>query len=165
MWSYCLVNFISMHIPFRKIQFHQAALMYVAMATMQLSAYFWILKSRLFCKYFRLRETFCEITFYGLDIKIVLSVQSKLILGLSLRKHSRKSFCPNMVINTKTTYQCHVSQSVIINLRHRNPSRVFFMVYNYIFSSFKWFELCYCSRTDFNGFGGNRKQLNIPLAP
>ena len=35
-WSYCLVNFLSMYIPFRKVQFHQSALMYVAMATMQL---------------------------------------------------------------------------------------------------------------------------------
>ena len=34
-WSYCLANFLSMYIPFRKVQFHQSALMYVAMATMQ----------------------------------------------------------------------------------------------------------------------------------
>ena len=34
-WSYCLVNFLPMYIPFRKVQFHQSALMYVAMATIQ----------------------------------------------------------------------------------------------------------------------------------
>ena len=34
-WSYCLVNFLSMYIPLRKVQFHQSALMYVAMATKQ----------------------------------------------------------------------------------------------------------------------------------
>ena len=39
-WSYCLVNFLSMYIPFRKVQFHQSALMYVAMATMQLFCLF-----------------------------------------------------------------------------------------------------------------------------
>ena len=39
-WSYCLVNFLSMYIPFRKVQFHQSALMYVAMATMQLFSLF-----------------------------------------------------------------------------------------------------------------------------
>ena len=34
-WSYCFVTFVYMYIPFRKVQFHQWALMYVAMATMQ----------------------------------------------------------------------------------------------------------------------------------
>ena len=38
-WSYCFVTFLSMHFPFRKAQFHQSVLTYVAMATMQLSAY------------------------------------------------------------------------------------------------------------------------------
>ena len=27
-WSHCFVNFLSMYIPFRKVQFHQSALMY-----------------------------------------------------------------------------------------------------------------------------------------
>ena len=35
-WSYCFVTFLSMYFPFRKVQFHQSALMYVAMATIQL---------------------------------------------------------------------------------------------------------------------------------
>ena len=39
-WSYCLVKFLSMYIPFRKVQFHQSALMYVTMATMQLFGLF-----------------------------------------------------------------------------------------------------------------------------
>ena len=35
-WSFCFVTFHSMNFPFRKVQFHQSSLMYVAMATMQL---------------------------------------------------------------------------------------------------------------------------------
>ena len=34
---YCFVTFLSMSFPFRKVQFHQPAVMQVAMATMQLS--------------------------------------------------------------------------------------------------------------------------------
>ena len=70
-----------------------------------------------------------------------------------------------MVIDTKTTDKCHVSQSIISILRHRNSLRCFVIVSNYIFSSFKRFELSYCSSTDFDGFGGTREQLNIPLVP
>ena len=66
-----LVKFLSIYIPLRKVQIHQSALMYVAMATMQLFGLFLKLKTRLFFKYFHLRETSCEITFYALDIKIV----------------------------------------------------------------------------------------------
>ena len=32
-WTYCFVTFLSMYFPLRKVQFHQSALMYVAMAT------------------------------------------------------------------------------------------------------------------------------------
>ena len=39
-WSSCLVNFLPMYILFRKVQFCQSALMYVAMATMQLFGLF-----------------------------------------------------------------------------------------------------------------------------
>ena len=42
--SYCFVTFLSMYFPLRKVQFHQSALMYVVMATMQLFGSF--LKSR-----------------------------------------------------------------------------------------------------------------------
>ena len=44
-WSSCLVNFLSMYIPFRKVQFHQSALKYVDMATMQIFGLF--LKTRI----------------------------------------------------------------------------------------------------------------------
>ena len=44
-WSYCFVTFLSMYFPFRKVQLHQSALMYVAMATMQLFGLF--LKTRI----------------------------------------------------------------------------------------------------------------------
>ena len=39
-WSYCFVTFLFMHFPFRKVQFHQSAVMYLAMATMQLFGLF-----------------------------------------------------------------------------------------------------------------------------
>ena len=39
-WSFCFVTFLSGNFPFRKVQFHQSALMYVAMATMQLFGLF-----------------------------------------------------------------------------------------------------------------------------
>ena len=70
-----------------------------------------------------------------------------------------------MVIDTKTTDWLHVSQSIISILRHRNPLRCFVIVCNYIFSSFKCFELSFCSSTDFDDFSGNREQMNIPLVP
>ena len=44
-WNYCFVTFLSMYFPFRKVQLHQSALMYVATATMQLFAF--ILKTRI----------------------------------------------------------------------------------------------------------------------
>ena len=39
-WSYSFLNFLSMYFPLRKVQFHQTALMYVSMATMQLFGLF-----------------------------------------------------------------------------------------------------------------------------
>ena len=44
-WSYCFVTFLSMYFPFRKVQFHRSALMYVAMATIKLFGLF--LKTRI----------------------------------------------------------------------------------------------------------------------
>ena len=70
-----------------------------------------------------------------------------------------------MVIDTKTTDKCHVSQSLITILRYSNPLRCFVIVSYYIFKSLKCFELSYCFSPDFDGFGGTREQLNIPLAP
>ena len=35
-WSSCCMTFLSMKFPLRRVQFHQSALMYVAMATIQL---------------------------------------------------------------------------------------------------------------------------------
>ena len=40
-WSYWCVTFLSMYFPLKKVQFPQAALMYVAMATMQLFGWIW----------------------------------------------------------------------------------------------------------------------------
>ena len=50
-WSYGFVNFRFMYFPFRKVQFHQSALMYVAMATMQFFGLFLKVESLLFFKY------------------------------------------------------------------------------------------------------------------
>ena len=44
-WSYCFVTFLSRYLPFRKAQFHQSALMYVAISTIQFSGF--ILKTRI----------------------------------------------------------------------------------------------------------------------
>ena len=44
-WSYCFVTFLSMYLPLRKVQFHQSAFIYVAMATIQL--FHLILKTRI----------------------------------------------------------------------------------------------------------------------
>ena len=68
-----------------------------------------------------------------------------------------------ITIDTKTTDKRHVSQSIMSILRHWNPLRCFVMVSYYIFSSFKCFELSYCSSTNFDDFGGTREQLNIPV--
>ena len=65
------MNFLSMYIPLRKVQLHRSALMYVAMATMQLFGLFLKIQISIVFQVFQLRETFCEITFYVLDIKIV----------------------------------------------------------------------------------------------
>ena len=70
-----------------------------------------------------------------------------------------------MVIDTKTTDKRHLSQSIVSILRHRNPLRCFVIASYYMFSSFKWFELCYRSSIDFDDFVGNREQLNIPFVP
>ena len=43
-WSYCFLTFLSGNFPFRKVQFHQSALMYVAMETIQ--PFGFILKTR-----------------------------------------------------------------------------------------------------------------------
>ena len=45
LWNYRFVTLLSMYIPFRKVQFHQSAAMYVAMVTMQLLGLF--LKTRI----------------------------------------------------------------------------------------------------------------------
>ena len=44
-WSYCFVTFLSMYFTLGKVQFHQSALIYVAMVTMQLFCLF--LKTRI----------------------------------------------------------------------------------------------------------------------
>ena len=62
----------------------------------------------------------------------------------------------NWIVSCFTVYNQHTGiLSGVLSL---------FFLY-YIFSSFKCFELSYCSSTDFDGFGGTRKQLNIPLVP
>ena len=39
-WSFCFVTFLSINFPLRKVHIHQSALMYVAIATMQLFGLF-----------------------------------------------------------------------------------------------------------------------------
>ena len=91
-----------MYFPFTKVQLHQSSLMYVAMATIQLLDLKLKLESPLSFKYFHLRETFCGITFYALDIIILRSLIKANIRTVTMET-SEKSFCSNMVIDTKTT--------------------------------------------------------------
>ena len=70
-WIYCFVTFLSMYFPFRKVQFHQSALKYVAMATIQLFGLISKTRMSIVFKSFHLRQTFCGMTFYALDIIIL----------------------------------------------------------------------------------------------
>ena len=69
--SYCFVTFLSMYFPLRKVQFYQSALMYVAMATMQIFSNILKTQISIVFRYFHLRETFCGIAFYASDILIL----------------------------------------------------------------------------------------------
>ena len=160
--SCCFIAFLAGKFSFRKVQFHQSAVIHVAMATKQ---QFWELKSPLSFKYFHLRETFCWITFYALDIIKIQKVCSKVILVVSMWKDTRKSLCPYMVIDAKLTDDSHVSQSNISILCHMYPLRGFVNLCKMYLSSSKRVEPCYYSSTDFDGFGSNREQMNITLAP
>ena len=65
------MTFLSGKFPFRKFQFHQSALMYVAMATIQIFGL--ILKTRISIVFqaFPHQRNFLLITLYALDIIIL----------------------------------------------------------------------------------------------
>ena len=70
-WSCCFTTFLSDKFPFRKFQFHQSALLYVAMATIQLFSI--ILKTRISIVFqvFPSEKKFYGRTFYVFDIIII----------------------------------------------------------------------------------------------
>ena len=135
-WSYCFVTFY-MYIPFRKVQFHQSALMYVAMATMQLFGLFLYTRILIVFQLFPRERNFLWDNFlcFGHQNSLISSIKAN-IRSVTIETF-QKFFCRNMVIDTKTTDWGHLSQSIISNLRHRNPLRCFVIVSNYIFSSFE----------------------------
>ena len=164
-WSSCFVTFLSLYFPLRKVQLHQSALMFVAIATMQLFGLFLKTQIAIAFQVFPPERNFLwdNLLCFGhnntLRNLIIANIRT-----VTMEKF-QKIISPNMVIDTKTTDKRHASQSINSILRHRNPLRCFVIVYYYIFSSFKCFELSYCSSTDFDGLGGTREQLNIPLLP
>ena len=79
-WSYCLVNFLSTYIPFRKVQFHQSALMYVAMATMQLFGLFLKTQISIACQVFPPERNFLWDTFlcFGHQNSLISSIKANI---------------------------------------------------------------------------------------
>ena len=139
--------------------------MYNAKATMQLFGLF--LKTRIGIVFqvftpkrnFLLDNLLCfghHNTLRSLIKANIRTVTMKRFHKIVLPKYGHKHWT-NWLVSCFTVYNQH--------LRHRNHLRCFVIVSNSIFSSFKWFAICYCSSTDFDGFGGNREQLNIPLVP
>ena len=55
------MTFLSVKFPFKKFQFHQSAVRYIARAAVKLLASFGKRESPLFFQHFHLRETFYEI--------------------------------------------------------------------------------------------------------
>ena len=96
-WLFFLVNFNSEN------RFHKSGLIYIAIATIQLfriNLKAWI--SLLF-KYFHMRKTFLEMTFYSLGIIRVRSLMKAHIRSVTVEIF-QKIICPNMVIGTILTH-------------------------------------------------------------
>ena len=102
-WSFCFVTFLSRNFPFRKIQFHQSALRYVAMATIQL--FRTILKTRISIVF----QVFPSERNFLWDNLLCFGHRNNLRSLIEAYNRSvtverfQKSFCPNMGIDTKLT--------------------------------------------------------------
>ena len=174
------MTFLSGNFSRKKLQFHLSALMYVAMATMQLFGLFLKTRITIVFQVFQPERNFLWDNFlcfgHHNTLRSLIEAHIRSVTADILQKF----ICPNMVIDTNRTHKCLVPQSIISIIRDINslsgsiiyslsdPDWFFggsIMVYNYMFSSFKRFEPSYCCSTDFDGFGGNREQLDIPLVP
>ena len=102
-WSSCFMNFLSGNFPFRKVQFHQPALMYVAMATIQLFSI--ILKTQISVVFQVLppERNFLwdNLLCFG-HHNTLRSLFEAHIRGVAVERF-QKFILPNMVINTKPT--------------------------------------------------------------
>ena len=110
-WSYCFVPFFYMYFSLRKVQFHQSALMYVATTTIELFGL--ILKTRISIVFqvhvFPAERNFLWVSLLCFGHHDTLRSLIKANIRTVTVETFQKSFCPNMVINTKTIDQCHVS--------------------------------------------------------
>ena len=124
------MTFLSVYFPFRKVQFHLSALMYmyVSMATMQLFGL--LLKTRISFVFqaFPPERNFLwdSLLCFGHPniLRSLITAQQRTVTIETFQK----SFCPNMVIYTKTTDKRHVSQYIMISLRPRNHLGCFFFL-------------------------------------
>ena len=102
-WSDCFVAFISLYFSLRKVQFHQSALLYVAMATMHLCSLFLKTQIAIVFQVFPPERNFLwdNLLCFGhhntLRSLIIANIRSVTV------ETFQKLFCPNMVIDTKTT--------------------------------------------------------------
>ena len=149
----------------KELNWIESAVMYVAIATMQLFGLFLKTRITIVFQVFPPKRNFLwnNILCFGqhntprsLIIANIRTVTMETFKKIILPKYGHWHQ-NNWLVPCFTVYNQHFTPQEFF--------QVFFVVFNYIFSSFKWFELCYCSSTDFDGFGGNREQLNIPLAP
>ena len=102
-WSYCFVTFLSIYFPIRKVHFHQSALMYVAMATMQLFGLFLKTWIAIVFQVFPPERNFLwdNLLCFGhhntLRSLIIANIRTVTM------ETFQKIICQNMVIDTKTT--------------------------------------------------------------
>ena len=142
-----------MSFPIRKVQFHPSALIYLAMATMQLFGLF--LKTRISNVF----QVFPPERNFLWDSLLCFGHSNTLrsLIIANVRTVTMENFPENHVAQIWS-----LTRKQLINAMFH---MCFVIVYYYIFSSFKCFELSYCSSTDFDGFGSTCEQLNIPLVP
>ena len=127
----------SMYFPLRKVQLYQSALLYVAMATIQLFSL--TLKTRISIVFqvFLAERNFLWDTLLGLGHHNTLGSLILANIWAVTMETFQKIIFPKYGHNTKPTDYCHVLQSIISILHDRNPLRCFIIVSNYSFSSWK----------------------------
>ena len=98
------MTFLSMYFPFRKVQLHQSVLMYVAMEpVMQLFGLFLKTRISIVFQVFPPERNFLWDNFLCFGHQDSLISSGKANIRSVTMETIQKSFCPNMVIDTKTT--------------------------------------------------------------